>query len=494
MGLPPKHKDLTSDIISFIKLLVRLALAGILVSIGLPALFLLLHVLSWPPSTKKEREVKQNIVMVNALQFATINDRGVFAKTFDELATGTLRGGNTTSSQVFEYKLDIQSQDLAIIGAKPLDKEKHGLNGAVLRYKNRRGFLSNRSIICESAIEGADGTERINLPVINNLGKLSCAPNWKVLEENNSEPSDGELVKLIQDKTDEEIKRILREQDSIYYMKGKFADQYSDIPQENNKSPLKFNVKIRSQENRAIVTVQDTSPDRDKYKTSFGVIKVVRAKPAQALSNSDRDKNRVFWHYLDTISFLCTSNRPGTPLPNNRQLDRVVNNCPSGYIKNSGYDKRPERENKFILVRHNLVTIRMLQEAYYKQHRKFMTDFNEFEKFALANSGNYSDFIKVKQDPYHYNFRANGKQLVITAQPKSFIKSPSLSNVTYLRISSATGTSEHWPHLYTYCQSNKPNIPIPTDEEISKIGLSQERHAFYLENCPAGYTLIKDLE
>jgi Type IV pilin-like G and H, putative len=425
--------------------------------------------------------------LFNRTQGHFILENGVFAKTFNELAIGTLQGGIIDSSKIFQYKLDIPSKDLAIIGAKHLDEESNGFNGAVLRYKNKKGFFALRSIMCESTVMGADGTNPKNSPIVNTSGKLICAAGWKVLREDNEEPSEQELSKLIQNKAKEEIERILREQNSIYYKQGKFVSQYSNIPQEKNRSLPKFNVKIRNYAGRAVVAIQNDSSEQDKYKISFGTIKLVRSKRAQPLSDRDREKNTILWHYLDTLSFLCTSDRLGTPLPKNKELDRVIDSCPIGYTKSS------EREGGFNLVRHNLVTIRMMQEGYYEQHHKFMTDFAEFEKFAVDNSRQYATFIRVSQDPYQYNFRANGKQLVITAQPKLF-EDPFL-NTTYLRMSSATGTVKYWPHVYTYCESKVQNIPIPTDEDISKISLNQERQSVkYLENCPAGYTLIEKLE
>ncbi len=307
------------------------------------------------------------------------------------------------------------------------------------------------------------------------------------MQEDNEAQSDQKLVELIQDKSRDEITRVLNEQYSAYYKQKKFVDRYSDVPKKENRYSPKFNVNIRSHEDRAIVIIRHDRSDRAKYKTSFGIIRVIRSKQAQPLNEIDREKNTILWHYLGTMSFLCTSDRPGTPLPKNNALDRVIDRCPIGYTKSS------EREGGFNLVIHNLVTIRMMQEGYYEQHHKFMTDFAEFEKFAVDNSKRYANFIRVKQDPYQYNFRANGKQLIVTAKPKSFENES--SNTTYLRMSSATGTVEHWPHVYTYCESKVPNISIPTDEDISKISLNQERQSVkYLEKCPAGYTPVKKLE
>jgi hypothetical protein len=483
MGIPPESNQKSSPIT---EILIKLVLTGILLS---PILFILQHFfvfVTYIPegSKRKNSEVMQNLSLTNRVQGSYILENGSFAKTFNELSIGTLQGGDVDSSKIFQYKLAIPSKDLAIIGAKSLDGERNSFNGAVLRYKNRKGFFAVRSIICESAVVGADGTNPKNSPIVSTSGKLICTPGWKVLREDNEEPSDRELAGLIQNKAKGEIGRILREQESIYYKQGKFVDRYSDIAQEKNSSSPKFNVKIRSHIDRAIVAIQNESSEQDKYKTSFGLIKLVRSKQAQSLSDSSQEKHKILWHYLDTISFLCTSNQTGTPLPKNRDLDRVINNCPNGYTKNS------EEKGRFNLAKHNLTTIRMMQEGYYEQHHKFMTDFAELEKFSIENSRRYRSFIRVKQDLYKYSFRANGKQLVMAAQPKSF--KDSLSNTTFLRMSSATGTIQNWPHVYTYCESNMPNIPIPTDEDITKIGLSKTHYVYYLENCPAGYTLIKD--
>jgi Type IV pilin-like G and H, putative len=464
MGIPPESKQKSSIIEIFIKLI----LTGILLS---PVLFILQQFFVFVTYTperyrKKNFEVIQNFTLVNRTQGNSILENGVFAKTFNELAIGTLQGENVDSSKIFQYKLDILSKDLAIIGAKSLDGEKNGFNGAVLRYKNRKGFFAVRSIICESAVMGADGTNTKNSPIVSTSGKLICAAGWKVLREDNEEPSDRELAGLIQNKAKDEIGRILREQKSTYYKQGKFVDRYSDILQEKNSSSPKFNVKIISHTDRTIVAIQNESSEQDKYKTSFGLIKIVRSKQAQPLSDSSKEKNKILWHYLDTISFLCTSNQIGTPLPKNRDLDRVIDRCPTRYTKSSVI------EHEYDLAKDNLVTIRMTQEAYYQRHHRFMTDFAEFEKFTIETSRRYSSLIKVKQDPYQYNFQVNGKVLLITAQPKYFTNP--LSNVTYLRISSATGADKNWPFVHTFCESKIKNILIPMN--IHDTG-----------SCPAGY-------
>jgi Type IV pilin-like G and H, putative len=192
MDIPPESKQKSSTIP---EMLVKLALASILLS---PVLFILQQFfvfVTYDPeeSKRKNYEAMQNLALINKMQVIYVIDNGVFAKTFNELAIGTLQGGNIDSSEIFEYKLNFQTKDIAIIGAKPIDKERHGFNGAVLRYKNRKGFLATKSIVCKSVGTGVDGTNSNNLPAVNTLGHLTCAPNWKVLYENNNrEPSDQE--------------------------------------------------------------------------------------------------------------------------------------------------------------------------------------------------------------------------------------------------------------------------------------------------------------
>jgi hypothetical protein len=77
-----------------------------------------------------------------------------------------------------ESKIDIRSEDLAIIGAKPIDREMYGFNGAVLRFKNAKGVIVTVSIVCRSQNPGADGTDPSSAPVADGAGKLQCAAGW----------------------------------------------------------------------------------------------------------------------------------------------------------------------------------------------------------------------------------------------------------------------------------------------------------------------------
>ena len=128
---------------------------------------------------KKNNEPEPNVRLVNRSQNAFIKDHGKFAKTFDELELGSLIGASNTTTQYFWYKLDIRSKDLAIIGAKPLDREMYGFNGAVLRSKNGKGVISIASIVCRSQSPGSDGTNPDRAPITDaTTGKLRCAAGW----------------------------------------------------------------------------------------------------------------------------------------------------------------------------------------------------------------------------------------------------------------------------------------------------------------------------
>ncbi len=239
---------------------------------------------------------------------------------------GTLIGGDTVSSSMFQYKIDIQSNDLAIVGAKPIDSEKNGFNGAVLIYKNKIGFFETSTIVCKSAVVGADGTARINLPVVNTSGRLGGASNWKVVEVSNNERSDRDLIKLIKIKTIDEIGVILHKQKLIYLDRGVFPDKYHGISRKESRFFPEFNVKVRYYEDSAIVVVQPESSEQEKYKTYFGFIKITKFDKIRPLTEDNTGK------YIQA-SFLCTSDRSATPLPNNKTLDRVRDRCPNGYTK-----------------------------------------------------------------------------------------------------------------------------------------------------------------
>ncbi|PSB55352.1 type IV pilin-like G/H family protein [Chamaesiphon polymorphus] len=132
-----------------------------------------------PSIGNQPSQVITNISTANKLQTVSALINNKFATTFDELAMNNLRGGNTANSKKIVYKLDVRSQDLAIIGAKPLNRKLYGYNGAVLRFKTDRGLDGTVSILCRSQDPGADGTYFAHAPVADAAGKLRCATGWK---------------------------------------------------------------------------------------------------------------------------------------------------------------------------------------------------------------------------------------------------------------------------------------------------------------------------
>jgi hypothetical protein len=132
-----------------------------------------------PSIGNQPSQVIINISTANKLQTVSAVTNNKFATTFDELALENLTGGSTTTSKNFAYKLDIRSPDLAMIGAKPLNRKLYGYNGAVLRFKTDRGLEGTVSIVCRSQNPGGDGTDPNRAPIIETELKLRCAAGWK---------------------------------------------------------------------------------------------------------------------------------------------------------------------------------------------------------------------------------------------------------------------------------------------------------------------------
>ncbi len=191
MSLPPESKQKLSTIDKFSMIL----LIGMLLS---PFLFVLQQTYvflfddSADQKSSEERKVENNIVAINKIQgIITLTSRknSLFAKTLDEITYDKTFGWHMSITRIFEYKVDIQSKDLAVIGAKPINQDFHGYNGATLRYKNVKGLIATKSIVCRSKATGADGTDPLNAPVTDSFGKLRCAPSWTVVHETQSEPA-----------------------------------------------------------------------------------------------------------------------------------------------------------------------------------------------------------------------------------------------------------------------------------------------------------------
>jgi hypothetical protein len=121
------------------------------------------------------------ILLVNRAQnnLAT-EQKKPFAKTFDELAIDSLKGSNSYTSKEFHYIIDVRSPDVAVVGAKPLDRWQHGYNGATIKSKQGETAMVTSSIICKSKFAGADGTNLTHAPIAVDGGKLlRCASGWQ---------------------------------------------------------------------------------------------------------------------------------------------------------------------------------------------------------------------------------------------------------------------------------------------------------------------------
>jgi Type IV pilin-like G and H, putative len=147
------------------------------------------NLLSTPDSDSHHKEIPEalmNTHLVNTAQSMSVLENGRFATTFDELAIGVPTGGSKAATTNLEYKLDIRSKDLAIIGTKQIagvpypieNREGYAFNGATLRLKNGKGSIATVSITCRSQTLGADGTDSAQAPIVEAPGKLRCADGW----------------------------------------------------------------------------------------------------------------------------------------------------------------------------------------------------------------------------------------------------------------------------------------------------------------------------
>lgn len=137
-----------------------------------------------PNSTKSADIIKQNMIIINRLQKDNIQFKdGRFARTFDELAMGTILGGNTSIFRKIQYKIIVKSNNLTTTEAKSLDKDEYSLVGVVAKHKNSKGLFVYSSILCKSDALGVEGTDPVNTPIIDGSGKLGCAPGWAIVNE-----------------------------------------------------------------------------------------------------------------------------------------------------------------------------------------------------------------------------------------------------------------------------------------------------------------------
>jgi hypothetical protein len=195
MSYPPEpdRKSSTKDnLITFIGI-------GIILS---PVLFVLqqffVFITYTPPSVRESwlNKPKYHIALLNRVQILSIAEKGKFARTFDELEkTGGLEVGETATLRGFEYKLNIRSKDVAIIGTKP-SQEAYGFSGATFRSTNAKGLVTTSSIVCKSKNTGTDGTDPANAPIPNSAGKLICPIGWTIVDETSSEQPNQKSTKI----------------------------------------------------------------------------------------------------------------------------------------------------------------------------------------------------------------------------------------------------------------------------------------------------------
>ena len=155
-------------------------------------------------------------------------------------------------------------------------------------------------------------------------------------------------------------------------------------------------------------------------------------------------------------SFICSSEKLGTPLPTDIELIKVSNECPVGYTQHS-------KENFSVHVpKSNTYNILKEQFKIYERQQKFTEDLSGTPGLIMTNP-----------EQYRYRIQATARQVIISAQPKSF-KDP--SDWTYLAITEVED-SKIKNSFTRYCESEIPNIPIPNIPDIAKLS----------KDCPTGY-------
>jgi hypothetical protein len=243
---------------------------------------------------------------------------------------------------------------------------------------------------------------------------------------------------------------------SYYLERGKFTENYDElaIGVITNDSPKKpYDFQLRDLGDNFIVVARHESPQDDIEKTTFGTIQVLKSQEIRQLNTKSQ------WQYLEIVSSICQSEKLGTPLPSDLQLASKADRCPIGYKLSDRKVTRshqPQTNINFVLVE---------QRRTYKSKGKFTKNITETP-----------NFIKVNPEQYDYRIQTTPKQIIVSAQPKSF-QDP--RNWTYLAISKVDRSIKNKDSQITnlYCESEKQNIPIPTSSELDKID----------KGCPVGY-------
>ena len=249
---------------------------------------------------------------------------------------------------------------------------------------------------------------------------------------------------------------ILRTEKSHYLENNKFTENYDDlaIGVITNDSPKKsYDFQLRDLGDNFIVVARHESPKDDIEKTTLGTIQVLKSQEIR----QPNKKNQ--WQYVEIVSSICQSEKLGTPLPSDLQLTSQAARCPIDY-------KLSDRSvTKSHLPQTNIDFVLIEQRRIYKSQGKFTKD--------VTGTPN---FVKVNPEQYHYRIQTTPKQIIVSAQPKSF-QDP--RNWTYLAISKVERKIRNQELQITdlHCESEKQNIPIPTPSELDEMN----------EDCPVGY-------
>jgi Type IV pilin-like G and H, putative len=253
-------------------------------------------------------------------------------------------------------------------------------------------------------------------------------------------------------------------QKEFYIKHGKFNKSDSNldsIAMVGGNLPNWYQLEMKDIDRKLIVAVRHKSPKDDKEKSSFGIIQVLKSEQIQ----QSKQKNQVQWQNLQILSVICKSEKSGIPLPSDIELANFSvdgtslkeNRCPVGYTQESTDWERVH------LPTSNIYRILAEQYETYEHQKKF-----------AGNLPSTPNFITTNTDNYHYQIQANAKQLIVSAQPKSF-EDP--SDWTYLAIIEVKDGKRKDPFNRRYCRSETPNISIPTIAAIAKLS----------KDCPAGY-------